>query len=133
MSTSAESVDLQHIQALSDSLVEAHEHLLRSLVEMRKRHDLTQAEVAERMSVSQPTVAAFERYDANPTLATVRRYALAVGASVSHKVEDSCCVTNDERFEAVIAGTSFEWPTQRPSAKQWNWAGSPVVITVYGD
>ncbi len=47
---------------------------------LRKKHHLTQADVAERMGVSQPTVAEFERYDANPTLSAIRRYALAVGA-----------------------------------------------------
>ncbi len=55
---------------------------------MRKNRGLTQEQVAERMGVSQPAVAAFERYDANPTLATIRRYALAVHASIEHIVAD---------------------------------------------
>jgi transcriptional regulator with XRE-family HTH domain len=41
------------------------------------------------MGVTQPTVAAFEAHDSNPTLATLRRYALAVRASVSYTVEDA--------------------------------------------
>ncbi|WP_192807309.1 hypothetical protein [Leifsonia xyli] len=41
-------------------------------------------------SASQPTVAAFERYEANPTLSTIRHYALAIGAGIKHHVEDQC-------------------------------------------
>lgn len=42
------------------------------------------------MGVSQPTVAGFERYDANPRLSTVRRYTLAVGARLCTTVIDDC-------------------------------------------
>lgn len=37
--------------------------------------------------VTQPTIAAFEHHDNDPRLSTLRRYALAVGAAVSHRVE----------------------------------------------
>ncbi|ACZ31929.1 transcriptional regulator, XRE family [Xylanimonas cellulosilytica DSM 15894] len=85
------SVDVAALEARADSLVEAHEKLLDSLVRFRKKHGLTQADVAERMGVSQPTVAAFERYDANPTLSTIRRYALAVEVRLREEVVDDCC------------------------------------------
>jgi len=78
------------IAARSDSLVDDHEKLLRLLVEHRRTHHISQETVAERMGVSQPTVAAFERYDANPTLSTIRRYALAVGVRVRTEVTDDC-------------------------------------------
>ncbi len=83
--------DLASIEARADSLIDNHAVLLRDLVALRKKHDLTQAEVADRMGVSQPTVAGFERYDANPTLSTIRRYALAVGARITETVTDDCC------------------------------------------
>ncbi|WP_155806757.1 hypothetical protein [Leifsonia xyli] len=35
-------------------------------------------------------MAAFERYEANPTLSTIRHYALAIGAGIKHHVEDQC-------------------------------------------
>jgi transcriptional regulator with XRE-family HTH domain len=41
------------------------------------------------MGVTQPSVAAFEREDSNPTLSTIRRYALAVGARISYQVLDA--------------------------------------------
>lgn len=58
------------------------------LVALRKTHNLSQADVAERLGISQPAVAAFERYDSNPTLSTLRRYALAIEARLSFEVID---------------------------------------------
>ena len=55
----------------ADLLIEAKDSLLKQLVDLRKHHGLSQQEVANRMGVSQPTVAAFERYDANPTLSSI--------------------------------------------------------------
>jgi transcriptional regulator, XRE family len=60
------------------------------LVSLRKEHKLSQQTVAERMGVSQPTVAAFERYDANPTVSSIIRYAMAVDALLDIKVVDDC-------------------------------------------
>jgi len=67
-------------------LVENDRALLRGLVQLRTDKGLTQQEVADRMGVTQPTVAKFESYDANPTLATIRRYAHAVEALVTHNI-----------------------------------------------
>lgn len=63
---------------------------MQSLIELRREHKLTQTDVAERMGVSQPTVAAFEHYDSNPTVATLQRYAMAVGAVLDTRVIDDC-------------------------------------------
>ncbi|WP_433953586.1 helix-turn-helix transcriptional regulator [Curtobacterium flaccumfaciens] len=78
------------IEARADALVDDHERMLRRLVSHRKEHDLSQDVVAERMGVTQPTVAAFERYDSNPTLASIRRYAMAVGVRITTRVQDDC-------------------------------------------
>lgn len=87
---------LEVIEARAEALVDADTALLRALVKMRKSRGLTQDQVAERMMVSQPAVAQFERYDANPKLSTLRRYALAVGARVHHVViDDALPVTSD--------------------------------------
>lgn len=68
-------------------LVENDRALLRRLIQLRSDQGLTQQDVADRMGVTQPTVAKFEAYDSNPTLASIRRYAHAVGALVTHVVE----------------------------------------------
>lgn len=116
------------LEELADFLVESHDELLEKLIKQRKDHSLSQAEVAERMGVSQPTVAAFERYDANPTLSTVRRYALAVGAAIEHRVEDRCCDFSSEVFAEITGKPDLAW--QRPRAFDWAWsAGSAEVVT----
>ena len=76
-------------EGLATALVRGHEDLMAQLVEMRQTKGITQGTVAARMGVTQPTVAAFEAHDSNPTLATLRRYALAVRASISYTVEDA--------------------------------------------
>lgn len=61
--------------------------LLRCLVDVRKARGLSQAEVGRLMGITQPSVAQFEAYDSNPTLAKIRRYAHAVRALIVHRVE----------------------------------------------
>ncbi len=68
-------------------LVENDRALLRRLIQLRGDQGLTQQDVADRMGVTQPTVARFEAYDSNPTLASIRRYAHAIGALITHVVE----------------------------------------------
>ncbi|MDF1489863.1 helix-turn-helix domain-containing protein [Tessaracoccus caeni] len=79
---------LETIDARAASLIHFHEDLIQDLIRIRKSHNLTQETVAERMGVTQAAVSQFERYDSNPKLATVRRYALAVGARITHEVVD---------------------------------------------
>lgn len=106
------------LDARADALVEDHERLLDTLIEYRKHHNLTQLEVADRMGVTQPTVAGFERYDANPTLSTLRRYAMAVGARLETKVVDDCVSHNEvfTRFTRLVqnSGAGMPWPGPRP-------------------
>lgn len=78
------------IEARADALVDSHQKLMRDLIALREKHSLSQEVVADRMGVSQPTVSSFERYDSNPTLSTLRRYALAVGARIENRVVDDC-------------------------------------------
>ena len=84
------SVSDESLERRADLLVDARDRLLVGLVRLRKEHKLSQQTVAERMGVSQPTVAAFERYDANPTVSSIIRYAMAVNALLDIKVVDDC-------------------------------------------
>lgn len=83
-------IEADRLEQRAERLVEDRDHLMKSLIELRREHKLTQTDVAERMGVSQPTVAAFEHYDSNPTLATIQRYAMAVGAVLDTRVIDDC-------------------------------------------
>ncbi|MBP2384429.1 helix-turn-helix domain-containing protein [Brachybacterium sacelli] len=87
---SAPHVDADRLEQRAERLVEDRDELMKSLIALRREHDLTQKDVAERMGVSQPTVAAFEHYDSNPTLATIQRYAMAVDAVLHTRVIDDC-------------------------------------------
>ena len=69
------------------ALADADMRLRRALVEARRSAGLSQNDVAVALGIKQPSVAAFERYDSDPRLSTLRRYALAVGAQVSHDVK----------------------------------------------
>ncbi|MDT1991434.1 helix-turn-helix domain-containing protein [Micrococcus luteus] len=69
-------------QVLSDELVKQTMDLIPRLVAIRESKNLSQAQVAKRMGISRPGVAQLERHDSNPTLSTIRRYALAMNALV---------------------------------------------------
>lgn len=78
----------KQIAARADQLVESHFELMSSLVALRIKKGLSQEFVGERMGISQPGVAAFEASDSNPTLSSIRRYAHAIGARITHQVID---------------------------------------------
>ena len=58
--------------------------LVDALVMLRKRSGKSQSDVAAAMGVSQSAVARIESGDRDPHLSTLRRYAHAVGAQVTH-------------------------------------------------
>ncbi|MEU1954036.1 helix-turn-helix domain-containing protein [Nocardia rhamnosiphila] len=79
--------------ALARDLIEADDQLLEDLVRLRKQSGLRPAEVARRMGRDRSAVTQFEKLTADPRLSTIRRYALAVGARITHRVEKA-----DERL-----------------------------------
>lgn len=74
------------VQRLAIAQVESDSDLLDSLVRERIRQGLTQADLAARMGVSQSAVARIESGDRDPRLATLGRYAHALGVLVRHEV-----------------------------------------------
>lgn len=117
--------DVSRVEARADSLEDAHYDLMRDLIRLRKLHELSQETVAERMSVSQPTVAAFERYDSNPTLATIRRYAVAVGARIQNSVIDDC-KEHATQFEQIVDNLQV----RRQPTSRGKWATLRIKETV---
>lgn len=81
----------------ADYLADQHLDLLTSLVQVRKDAHLTQQQVADRLAVTQANIAAFERHGNDPKLSTIRKYANAVGALISHKVEADTGQLSDHR------------------------------------
>lgn len=75
--------------------------LIADLIEQRRAAGMTQQDVATLLGITQPAVAKFERYDSDPKLSTVRRYAHAIGAIVSHDVRA------DTEAPAISMGVEF--------------------------
>ncbi|MDO3200606.1 helix-turn-helix domain-containing protein [Mycobacteroides abscessus] len=73
---------------LATRLAEADDELLEQLVLMRKSKNLTQEDVAKRMNRHKAAVSNFERLSTDPHLSTIRRYAAAIGAAITHEVHD---------------------------------------------
>jgi|SRR5699024_8539796 len=73
------------LDKLADFLVSADEQLLNALVAHRKQ-TISQADVADRMGISQSAVARIESGDRNPHMSTLRRYAHAIRVRVEHQV-----------------------------------------------
>lgn len=58
-----------------------------ALVQARMRANLTQAEVAKLMSTSQASIARLEGGNANPSIETLKKYAMATGAHLKIELE----------------------------------------------
>ena len=123
------SASYESLVTLAEALADDHANMMASLVALR-RETLTQAEVGERMGVTQPTVAELERYDANPRLSTVRRYALAVGAIVTTRVEranlDPAFHLETEPSEHVWATDARTWTTSESYGREDGMGYVPV-------
>lgn len=72
---------------LSVDLARSENHLIRELVAARQRRGLKPADVARTMGVDRSAVTRFESGGTNPTMATINRYAEAVGAMIRYAVE----------------------------------------------
>lgn len=94
----------QAIERRMAALTRFQHELILDLIERRKERELTQEEVADRMGVTQSAVSQFERYDANPKLSTVLRYANAVGALIDHEVHLDEGTSDDDWIQTVATG-----------------------------
>lgn len=112
-------------QRLAQELVEADEQMLDELIALRKRMHLTQADVAERMGISQGAVARIESGERDPHLSTLRRYAHAVRAIVRHEVRPLSAreryMQSDRALDRLMAVT---WRDDPRPLLQKAWAAS---------
>ncbi|MFJ6078349.1 helix-turn-helix domain-containing protein [Pseudarthrobacter sp. NPDC092419] len=91
---------------------------LANLVDLRRSQNISQSELAEKLGISQATVAAFERSDNDPKLSTIRRYAHGVGALIVHKV------ALDEG--QLMSDSVTEWDSARARRSEFTRVGSAV-------
>lgn len=100
----------EHLRA--KHLAKADYRLVAALVKVRKERGLSQQDVADRLGLTQQAVAKIERYDNDPKLSTLRRYAHAVGALVAHVVE----VDEGQLERGEWLAVSYSMPTITPVA-----------------
>lgn len=74
------------VLALAEQLAAEDIKMRHELVKARREAGISQNDLAKMLGIKQSSVAAFERYDNDPRLSTIRRYALAVGAEIHHEV-----------------------------------------------
>jgi transcriptional regulator with XRE-family HTH domain len=100
-------VNLVLAKARARLLARYDRQLKSELIAQRRRAGMTQKQVAELLGVSQQAVTKLERYDSDPKLSSLRRYANAVGAIVEHRV------VTDIGQSALLAATSRWEPVSR--------------------
>lgn len=74
------------IERLARLLVDQDSEFLYQLHEERQQSGLSPQDVADRAGWPLHQVHEFERYDADPTLSEIRRYAYAIGVSYEHNL-----------------------------------------------
>ena len=104
------------------ALAEGDHQFLRRLVGLRRELGLTQQDVAERLGIRQATVAAFESYDNDPKLSTIRRYAQVVGLLIAHRVEVD---TGLLRHQAGLDSSQDSPGSEPPARPELNVRASP--------
>lgn len=98
------------VQRLAIAQVESDSDLLDDLIAERVRQGLTQTDLAARMGVTQSAVARVESGDRDPRLATLGRYAHALGVLVKHEV----IIPSKQPFSCRRAGLRWEYTDTVP-------------------
>lgn len=110
----------ERIRARAKSLGANEEQFRDQLFGLRRLHGLSQEQVAEGMGVSQSVITRLERYDSNPTLSTLRRYALAAEVRLNFEaVSDHPYILADApdmptfSAEPATATPSLDWNSRK--------------------
>ena len=95
-------------QILAGDLINQTQDLLADLISQRKTKGMTQSDVADAIGVTRTAITAFERYDGDPKLSTIVRYAMAVGAKITIDVTDGLQWAKQERVRSAWVGLRME-------------------------
>ncbi|WP_433600609.1 helix-turn-helix domain-containing protein [Nocardia sp. CA-135953] len=92
-------------EALAHDLVEADHEMLEKLVDLRKNVvKITASQVAHDIGRNRSVITQFEKLTSDPRLSTIRRYALAIGARITHRVELVKATPRVAEFDETDAG-----------------------------
>ena len=75
--------DLQKVDALIEHNIASTVKLMEGLTDTRLKHGLSVSDVATILGWSTEKVCEFEAYYSDPTLSEIRRYASAIGVSIT--------------------------------------------------
>lgn len=103
---------MEQMERRAYALADNHFELRRELVKMRLATGMTQKDVADFLGVQPQSVAKYERYDWDPRLSTLERYANAVGAVIETRVradDGELEYTVIERVETLRAPSGVSW------------------------
>lgn len=78
--------DEEQMESRAYALADNHFEMRRALVMLRMESGMTQKDVADFLGITPQGVAKYERYDWDPLLSTLERYANAVGAVIQTQV-----------------------------------------------
>lgn len=113
---------LKLVRSRAKVLAREDREMRTQLVRLRRQANLTQKNVADLLGVTPQAVAKLERYDADPKLSTLRRYANAVGAIVEHRV-------TADRGQSVYMASTSRWESNAlpgVEVQTWRFATSGV-------
>ncbi|MDT3343872.1 helix-turn-helix transcriptional regulator [Microbacterium aquilitoris] len=119
------------VRARARLLARSDRNLKADLIKARTDLGLTQKQVADLMGVTRQAIQKLERYDSDPKMSTLRRYANAVGALVHHTVVpdlgQSAAVASAPLWELSMRGTTVvemspAGPQMRASMPIWDAA-----------
>lgn len=89
-------------EQLARDLAIADDELLEELVRLRHECGMSQQDVATALGRHRSAISNFERLGSDPHLSTIRRYAAAIGARITHHVELA------RGLERTCAGKTFD-------------------------
>ncbi|MBS9534979.1 helix-turn-helix transcriptional regulator [Mycobacterium sp. M1] len=99
---------------LSVDVARSENHLIRQLVGVRQRRGIKPADVARKMGVDRSAVTRFESGGTNPTIATINRYAEAVGAMIRYTVESDAVAVSPAIGRSPTSGGCDGRDADRP-------------------
>lgn len=107
------------VRARAKVLARQDRHMRSELMRIRRQNDMTQKDVAAALGITPQAVQKLERYDADPKLSTLRRYANAVGAIVEHRV-------SADIGQSVVMADASPWESASAvNSAQRSWQTSP--------
>ena len=86
----------------------------------RKKINLSQAELAQQVSISSQAVGKWERGESMPDIITLNRIADILGVDLNYFSESFKSIKSDTTNAAILSKQSIEFPIEKPK-KNHNW------------